>query len=103
MHCAAFNVAAPLEQSAPPGDILIGAPTLELARDAVTVEALEPLELKGKAEPVAAFRIVGIDAGAPGLVRRLDTPMVGREYELGLLRGAFENVVRRRMCALFTV
>ena len=48
----AVNVAARLEQAASPGEILIGAETLSLVRDAVTVQPVEPLELKGKREPV---------------------------------------------------
>src|SRR5229473_807712 len=50
----AVNVAARLEQVAQPGEILIGDVTYRLTRDAVEVEALEPLQLKGKAEPVEA-------------------------------------------------
>ena len=57
----AVNVAARLEQAAPPGEILIGADTLSLVRDAVTVEPVDPLELKGKREPVSAFRLVAVD------------------------------------------
>jgi len=49
----AVNVAARLEQAAPPGEILVGAETLALVRDAVEVEPLAPLELKGKSEPLA--------------------------------------------------
>src|SRR6478609_1729249 len=52
------NVAARLEQAAQPGDVLIGEPTLVLVRSAVEVEPLEPLVLKGKAEPVSAFRLL---------------------------------------------
>jgi class 3 adenylate cyclase len=44
----AVNVAARLEQAAPPDEILIGADTLRLIRDAVKVEAVEPLSVKGK-------------------------------------------------------
>src|SRR5436190_15881623 len=43
------NVAARLEQAAPACEVLIGQPTYELVRDAVKVEPVEPLELKGKA------------------------------------------------------
>ena len=50
----AVNVAARLEQAASPGEILIGAETLSLVRDAVTVEPIEPLVLKGKRQPVPA-------------------------------------------------
>ena len=44
----AVNVAARLEQAAQPGEVLIGAGTLSLVRDAVRVEELKPLPLKGK-------------------------------------------------------
>ena len=44
----AVNVAARLEQAAEPGQILIGAPTMNLVRDAVVAEPVEPLTLKGK-------------------------------------------------------
>src|SRR6478609_6508036 len=54
----AVNVAARLEQAAQPGEILIGVETLGLARDAVQVEALGPLTLKGKAEAVDAYRLL---------------------------------------------
>ena len=48
----AVNVAARLEQAARPDEILIGEHTLELVRDAVQVEPVPPLDLKGKSEPV---------------------------------------------------
>src|SRR5215204_5759684 len=48
----AVNVAARLEQAAAPDEVLIGQATLALVRDAVEVERVEPLVLKGKAEPV---------------------------------------------------
>src|ERR1700730_8905769 len=54
----AVNVAARLEQAAAPGEIVFSAETLRLVRDGVEVEPLEPLELKGKSEPVAAFRLL---------------------------------------------
>ena len=45
----AVNTAARLEQTAAPGEIVIGPTTHQLVRDAVSVEPLEPLALKGKA------------------------------------------------------
>ena len=86
------NVAARLEQAAQPGEILIGAGTLSLVRDAVRVEETEPLPLKGKAEPVPAFRLLDVLAGAPALARRLDSPMVGRDDELRQVLDAFDRV-----------
>ena len=65
----AVNVAARLQNAADPGEILIGQATLELVRAAVEVEPVEPLELKGKAEPVAAYRLVAVHGGARALAR----------------------------------
>ena len=98
----AVNVAARLEQAAQPGEILIGEETLRLTRDAVEVESLEPLALKGKAEPVPAHRLRSVH-GEQGFTRRLDAPMVGRETELRRLRDAFDQAVRDRSCQLFTI
>ena len=99
----AVNVAARLEQAAEPGEILIGSDTLELLKGAVSVEPLEPLELKGKADAVAAYRLLALNASATAPGRRLDVPMVGRERQLKQLRGAFEHVVSERSCHLFTI
>jgi class 3 adenylate cyclase/tetratricopeptide (TPR) repeat protein len=99
----AVNVAARLEQAAGPGEILIGEPTLRLVRDAVVAEPVEPLELKGKAAPVAAYRLQDVSPTATGVARRLDAPMVGRDRELGRLRDAFAAAVEERSCRLATV
>ena len=98
----AVNVAARLEQAARPGEILIGAETLELARDAAQVEPLEPLELKGKAEPLPAFRLLEVQAGE-GFTRHPEAPMVGRTTELRRLGDAFDQALRSRSCQLFTI
>ena len=99
----AVNVAARLEQAAAPGEIVLGAETFRLVRDAVEVEPLEPLDLKGKSEPVAAYRLVRVDPVAPGLARHLDAPLIGRRRELHLLEEAFERTVTERGCHLFTL
>ena len=96
----AVNVAARLEQAAQPGEVLIGQPTLALVRDAAEVEAVEPLELKGKAEPVPAFRLLRV-RDAPE--RRHGARFVGREHELAILREAWERVEKERRCELVTV
>jgi class 3 adenylate cyclase/tetratricopeptide (TPR) repeat protein len=99
----AVNVAARLEQAAQPGEILVGADTYRLIRDAVEVEAREPLALKGKEEAVAAFSLLDVLPAATGHSRRLASPMVGRERELKLLQSAFERVRDDHTCQLFTV
>jgi class 3 adenylate cyclase/tetratricopeptide (TPR) repeat protein len=97
------NVAARLEQAASPGDVLIGASTLALVRDAVVVDEREPLEVKGKREPVAAYRLVSVDLSADAVARRLDAPLVGRKRELARLAGDFEHAVAESACHLFTL
>jgi class 3 adenylate cyclase/tetratricopeptide (TPR) repeat protein len=99
----AINVAARLEQTAEPGEIVIGEETLRLVRDAVEVAELGPLELKGKSEPVAAYRVVRVDPGAPGLARHLDVPLVGRRRELELLQQAWARTVEESRCHLLTL
>jgi class 3 adenylate cyclase/tetratricopeptide (TPR) repeat protein len=99
----AVNVAARLEQSAKPGEILIGGPTMNLVRDAVVAGPVEPLSLKGKTGTVAAFRLVEVAPDGLGVAHPLDTPMVGRERELDVLRDAFAHSARERSCVLATV
>jgi len=99
----AVNVAAKLEQAAPPDEILVGHATYRLVRDAVTAEAAEPLVLGGRAAPIPAFRITAVAAGAPGVARLLDAPLVGRSDELAELRRAFEEARERRELRLVTV
>ena len=99
----AVNVAARLEQVAEPGEIVLGQGTWALVRDAVQVKELEPLELKGKSEPVPAFRLVSVDADAPWIARHLDAPLVGREDELRLLGEAWDHVVHQSGCHVFTL
>jgi class 3 adenylate cyclase/tetratricopeptide (TPR) repeat protein len=98
----AVNVAARLEQVAQPGEILIGEETLRLTRATVEVDAVEPRALKGKAKPVAAYRLLSVrDDG--GSARRMDAPMVGREREQRQLASVWERVVSERACQLFTI
>jgi class 3 adenylate cyclase/tetratricopeptide (TPR) repeat protein len=98
----AVNVAARLEQAAGAQEILLGDLTYRLVRDYVEVEAVEPLELKGKSEPVPAYRLVEVreDAERP---RRLDSPLVGRAHELERMQNALADVVESRRCRLVTV
>ena len=99
----AVNVAARLEQAAPSGEVLIGGETRLLVRDAVRIESVEPLALKGKSEPVAAFRLLEVIGDAAPLARHLATPLVGRERERQRLWRDFEDAVADRTCRLFTL
>jgi class 3 adenylate cyclase len=99
----AANVAARLEQAAAPGGVLLGRTTWQLVRDAVQAERVMPLALKGKAEPVAAWRLLAVTPDVPGHGRRRDVPMVGRERQRQLLLDAFDRVAVERTCLLVTV
>ena len=96
----AVNVAARLEQAADPGDVLLGEPTLALVRDAVTVEPVEPLQLKGKAERVPAYRLLEVHE-APE--RAHETPFVGRTLEVAAVREAWQRADAEQRCELVTV
>ncbi|HKO75485.1 MAG TPA: adenylate/guanylate cyclase domain-containing protein [Gaiellaceae bacterium] len=96
------NVAARLEQAAAAGEVLVGELTHRLVRTAVEVEAVDPLELKGKAERVPAYRVLGLTAGDPAGQRPAGA-LVGRERELGMLLAAFSEAVSANRSRLATV
>jgi class 3 adenylate cyclase len=97
----AVNVAARLEQAASPGEVVMGASTYRLVREAIDAEPIPALELKGKADPVEAYRLIGLKEQQP--VRRHDTQLVGRQSELRMLGEAFERAKREEACHLFTL
>jgi class 3 adenylate cyclase len=98
----AVNVAARLEQSAEPGEILLGETAFRLVRDAVDAERTE-LSVKGKSAPLEAHRVVAFDREARGVARRLERPMIGRQRERDRLQAEFDEVVDRRTCRLVTL
>jgi tetratricopeptide (TPR) repeat protein len=94
------NVAARLEQVAPVGEVLVGEATMTLVGGAVEADPAEPLRLKGKTEPVVAFRLTRVH---DVVERRGGGPFVGREFELGFLERAWERVRVGDRCELLTV
>jgi class 3 adenylate cyclase len=98
----AVNVAARLEQAASPDEILLGETTYRLVRAATDAEPIPPLDLKGKADPLPAFRLTAVGTQQQSL-RRLDTPLVGRQRELKLLTEAFDRANEEQACYLFTL
>src|SRR2546421_328800 len=68
--------------------------------DAVEVEAVEPLVLKGKSVPVAAFRLLDAHGAAP---RRQAARFVGREQELAAIEAAWRRALAEQRCELVTV
>jgi class 3 adenylate cyclase/tetratricopeptide (TPR) repeat protein len=99
----AVNVAARLETAAAPGEILIGADTQRLVRESITAEPIDPLTVKGKADPVPAFRLLAVTGGSSRHIRPLEAPLVGRQRPLLALNQAFREVAEERVCHLFTI
>ena len=96
----AVNVAARFEQAAAPGEVLIGEATHALVHEAVVVEPVEPLTLKGKSEPVPAYRLLSVlDAPERSHVSRF----VGRERELAQIVEAWGRAQAQARCELVTV
>jgi predicted ATPase len=85
------HLAARMEQLATPGSIRLTAETLRLAEGLVEVTTLGPVPVKGLAEPVEVFELVGaspIRRRLQATVARGLTRFVGRESELEALRQA---------------
>ncbi|HEY3527516.1 MAG TPA: adenylate/guanylate cyclase domain-containing protein, partial [Nocardioides sp.] len=97
----AVNVAARLEQNAPAGEVLIGEVTHQLVQHHVEVEQVM-LTLKGKPEPVPAYRLIDVhDVATPASTTR--TPVLGRDRETRRLRETYDAVVAEGRPRLLTV
>ena len=98
------NTASRLEGRAPAGGVVVDERTRRAAGDRFTWEALEPLELRGKARPVPGFRVLaarsrfGVDLEAGGRAE-----LVGRDRELALLTDVFERTVGGATAQIVTV
>jgi class 3 adenylate cyclase len=99
----AVVVAKRLEEAAPPGEILIGKATYPLVQNAIDAGPLQTFSAKGKSERVPSRRVDDVRAGAGGIARRLDAPLVGRDEELAGLLGELERVRQERSCRLVTL
>jgi DNA-binding SARP family transcriptional activator/tetratricopeptide (TPR) repeat protein len=97
------RLAMRLEQAAAPGEILLGATAYGLVRDAVSVHEGPALRPDGADVPQFSWRLVAVEPRAPGRVRNLDAPMVGRSRERSHLRHLLERTVADRACQLVTV
>jgi predicted ATPase/class 3 adenylate cyclase len=96
------NVAARLEQAAPAGEVLIGESTYRLVRDAVEVVPVEPLTLKGKPDPVPAYRLISV-AERVTSTRPAELPVVGRGREIAALHAELRRAVAGSECRLVTL
>jgi len=87
------GITARLEQSAGTDEIVVGERAGRLIDHAAQLEPLGELAIKGKREPVRAYRLIEMADAAPAFDRRLDAPLVGRKRELSALRKALKRAV----------
>jgi class 3 adenylate cyclase/tetratricopeptide (TPR) repeat protein len=100
----AINTASRLQSVAPEMGVAVGEATHEATAQVFDYEELEPATLKGKSEPVRVFHAkrprarLGTD-----LTRTHETPFIGREIDLALLKGIFDKTVAAETVQLVTV
>jgi class 3 adenylate cyclase/tetratricopeptide (TPR) repeat protein len=93
------NIASRLQTAADPGRVVVGPSTYAATRLAVRYDSLGALVVKGREEPVEAWTAVEALA-RPGKRRRARTPLVGRDPEVGLLRGIVDAALVRQRAHL---
>ncbi|MGD2146669.1 MAG: adenylate/guanylate cyclase domain-containing protein [Anaerolineae bacterium] len=94
----AVNLAARIESRAEPGSVLITRATHKLIAPLFETEALGTITVKGKAKPVAVFRVLGAKA-VTGRVRGiagLNSPLVGRDAEVAALEKRLDHLLEGR-------
>ncbi len=95
----AMNTASRLQSAADPGAVVMGEPTWRLVREAVAADAMPPIAAKGKAEPVAAWRVRELRPASG----RDETPFVGRARFVRMLGEALDDAVDAHGCVLVTI
>lgn len=94
-----INLAARMEQTAQPGTVQIAEPTYKLVQAWFDIESLGGIEVKGKDEPVPAYRVRGFKQGpvhARGLEQQgLSSPLVGREQEFNAMQLSVERLMQK--------
>ena len=99
------NTASRLQSVAPPGDVLVGEPTMRAASGAIAFEPAGDQLVKGKVSPVPAFRALRVVArrGGAGRTERIEPPFVGRDAELRMLKDFYHGTAQERSVRLVSV
>jgi tetratricopeptide (TPR) repeat protein len=98
------NTAARLEGVAPVGGVLVGEATWRATRALFEYRPLEPVVVKGKAEPVAVWRAASARGRLGAIVDRAPaTPFLGRDGELARLQDSYRRALAERSVQLVTV
>ena len=98
------NTAARLQALAPVGGVVVGESTHAATRSMFEYAALEPVLVKGKAKPVAAYRAMAPRARLGVDFTRSHGPRyIGREADLALLRSLFDKTIAASTVQLVAV
>ncbi|MBU0704743.1 MAG: AAA family ATPase, partial [Chloroflexi bacterium] len=101
------NLARRLQEAAPVGGILISHGTYRHVRGLFSIWIMEPITVKGKAEPIPIYVVLRARPRAFRLASRgvegIETRMVGREKELAQLQEALRAVMEKRETQAITV
>ena len=89
-----MNTAARIQGGAPVDGIIVGAATYRATANVFDYEEAEPVQGKGKAEPIPVWRVIGEKAAPRRPTAR--TPLVGRTDELAALAEAWSRVRSER-------
>src|SRR5215208_2652068 len=101
------NLASRLEAAAPTDGILISQDTYQHVRGIFEITVLEPIQVKGKREPIQVYTINGLRPRAFRVSTRgvegIETRTIGREEEMSKLQSAFQQVVEQRQLSLINI
>ncbi|MFI6323626.1 AAA family ATPase [Nonomuraea sp. NPDC050556] len=96
------NTAARLQSAAGDGEILLGEGVARQVMQHAVLAGVPPLTLKGKRDPVPAWRLVAVEPDRPE--QEADTTlMVDRDVELSQLTSLYERIVAERRCGIATL
>jgi class 3 adenylate cyclase/tetratricopeptide (TPR) repeat protein len=98
------NTASRLQHVAPVASVVVGEITHRATSHAIDYEELEPVTVKGKAEPISIWRAIGLRTRlGVDLVGARPTPFIGREHDLALLKETYARTLRESSIQLVTV
>jgi len=96
------NTASRLQQIAPTGSVVVGEGTWRASHQMIDYEPLDPVEVKGKADPIPVWRATQARSRYTVEVDRPTSPFIGRDAELELLKQAYRRMIRETSVQLVT-
>jgi len=103
----AVNLTSRLQSIAPSGGILISQDTYRHVRGSFEVQTLDPVQIKGKQEPIQAYLVLRAKRrtfhGPTRGVEGIETRLIGRDSELAVLKEALLAAIETRKTQILTV